>query len=97
MIVSSIRALQKITTVPAEPVVVTDVNRGGTFTYSNASLTDDNGIIFAATAIGSGHWVRNWTPGEVIDAAWYNLSGIGTINFTGTGTDDITVTGLYTP
>jgi len=53
--------------------IVRDMNRGGIFVYTNASLKADNGIVF--TAAGGGFWVRQYEDG--IKPEWYGAKADG--------------------
>lgn len=53
----------------AVTVVVQDPVRGGTFNYVSSGLQTDNGVVFAATAKGSGYWVR-LLAGQVFPEYW---------------------------
>lgn len=57
-------------------LIVTDSLRGGVFTYSSASLTNNDGTIFTATGKGSGFWVRNENKG-VLYSSWFGIDNTG--------------------
>lgn len=62
-------ALQSATRAGKTTAIVTDAAAGGTFNYSSASLTNDNGITFAAS--GGGHWVRDISNASGVHVSWF--------------------------
>lgn len=74
--VSTIAALQAYSGI-SKVLVNTDILRGGTFYYTTSVLTDDNGVIFAATGKGTGHWVRVFNKNEGINASWWGVVADG--------------------
>jgi hypothetical protein len=63
----------------ARSVLVKDTARGGVFYYSPTAGLLDSGIVFPATGVGSGYWVRKW-DGTNVQAAWFGVTGDSTQN-----------------
>lgn len=70
--VSTISAMQSYSGT-LQWVLCKDPARGGTFYYSPATNTADNGVVFAATGKGSGYWIRQY--GSEVYPEWW---GTGT-------------------
>lgn len=60
----------------SETILVKDSVRGGVFVYS-ATGTADNGVVFSATGIGTGFWVRQYTQSEGVNVAWFGVDLTG--------------------
>ncbi|MDB4919851.1 hypothetical protein [Mucilaginibacter sp.] len=60
--------------------LVTDTLRGGgtPFNYVGTG-TDDNVVTFAATAKGSGHWVRQYNKSNPVDMRWGGVTNTKTV------------------
>lgn len=77
-----VNTVADLSTVPSPNtfVMVKDLKRGGIFKYEATGYTTDSGIVFPATTIGSGHWVRQFTG--TVCADWFGAVGDGVTNDT---------------
>lgn len=55
----------------ANLVIVTDTLAGGIFYWTSTALVDDNGVVYAATGKGSGHWKRVFRLDDGVSSAWW--------------------------
>jgi hypothetical protein len=73
--INSILDLESVTS-PHKFVIVKELKRGGLFKYESTGFTTDNGVVFEATGIGSGHWVRQYQGAVELD--WFGIDTTGT-------------------
>lgn len=69
--VNSIAALQNYSNHSIKQIVVSDSLRGGLFRYQITSSLPDSGIVFSATGIGSGYWVRYYENSKGVSPEWF--------------------------
>lgn len=70
-VVTSIANLQAFSLAATSVYVSATDGTGGWFNYSTSSLTDDGGIVVAATGKGSGHWVRDYDQAKGVNVRWW--------------------------
>lgn len=64
-------------------IAVTDPLQGGIFNLVTGSYTVDNGLIFPATGLGSGHyWQRQYNAESGVNVQWFGVVGDGSTNVT---------------